>query len=207
MRRPGSRAAATALAFLLPCLAVLAGPQADSGWAARQFPRAFEDFFSIQNASGDFIAVRVHRADANDLLEYSVILEDAQDHRALRAVVREARGASLFQQLAALHARRPAASYEQLKGELKVAEWKLSAGQCPAIAAQLRAFEGIDFVRPRDDDPVAAHPVLYEFNETLSGGGQVLEYEDSRPLPRWARATRQALDACIAAAPAGKAAP
>lgn len=207
MIRPGSSAAAAALSVLLPCLAAWAGPQSDFRWASRQFPQAFEDFFPIQKGSGDFIAFRAHRGDLSDLPEYSVILDDARDPRTLRAVVREAQGASLFQQLAALHARRPSASYEQMKGELKVAHWELSARQCPAVAAQLQAFESIHFVRPRDDEPVAAHPILYEFNETLSGGGQVLEYAESRALPRWARATRKALDACIASSSEDKSAP
>lgn len=39
---------------------------------------------------------------------------------------------------------------------------------------------------------------LYEFNETLGGGGSVFECMENRALPRWARATRQALDACMA---------
>ncbi|MGH9717243.1 MAG: hypothetical protein ACRD4R_11025 [Candidatus Acidiferrales bacterium] len=177
---------------------------AGDAWTAKYFPQGLEEFFPIKLAEGDFIAVRVHRSNLNDLREYSIVFEGAQESKALRAVVREAQGSSLYQQLAALHAAQPSAPYERLKNALKVSVWTLSPDRCPAVATQFRAFQDVQFVRPSDDDEPEANPILYEFNETFAGGGSVLEYMENRPLPRWARATHQALDACIASGNATK---
>jgi hypothetical protein len=187
-----------ALAMVLFCRTAWPRNSAGGDWTARHFPAAFEELFPIRLAQGEFIAVRVHRSKLNDLREYSVVFEDAQDSKALRAVVREAQGSSLYRQLAALHAAQPSASYDELKPNIKVGVWRLSADRCPAVSTQFKAFENIEFVRPHDDDEPEENPILYEFNETFAGGGSVLEYMENRALPRWARATHRALDACIA---------
>ncbi len=197
------RLASAGAAALAAALALWCGPARSQNsrrdaWTAKHFPAAFEEFFPIKLAEGDFIAVRVHRGNLNDLREYSIVFEDAQDSKSLRAVVREAQGSSLYQQLAALHAARPSVSYDQLKSAVKVGVWTLSPSRCPAVAAQFKAFENIQFVRPSDDDQPQPNPILYEFNETFAGGGSVLEYMENRALPRWAQATHQALDACVA---------
>lgn len=176
-----------------------ARPQNPPGdaWTARHFPAAFEEFFPIKLAEGDFIAVRVHRSNLNDLPEYSIVFEEPQDSHKLRAVLREAQGSSLYQQLVALHAAHPSAPYDQLKHNLKVSVWTLSPAQCSAVESQFKAFENVQFVRPSDDDEPELNPILYEFNETYAGGGSVVEYMKSRALPRWTRATHQALEECI----------
>jgi hypothetical protein len=201
--RPAFAAVAIALAAAFLSLPAWCQSPPGDAWTAKHFPIAFEEFFPIQNAEGDFIAVRVHRSNLNDLREYSIILEESRESHVPRAVVREAQGSSLYQQLAALHSAQPSAPYGQLKREVKVGVWTLTADRCPAVASQLKAFQDIQFVRPRDEDEPAENPVLYEFNETLAGGGSVLEYMENRALPRWARATHQALDACIASGSAG----
>jgi|SRR5208282_1756226 len=178
-------------------------PQTGAGddWTDKNFPAAFDEFFPIRHADGDFIAVRTHRNGTKEAPESAFILEDTQDLHIIHATIREAQGASLYQQLAALHAKDPAKSYADLKPELKVQTWNFSAAQCPAVAAQFTAFENIQFVRPRDDDPVDEHPILYEINETVAGGSsQVVEFTESRAIPRWANATRKALDSCVASA-------
>ncbi|MDE3169974.1 MAG: hypothetical protein KGL75_07520 [Acidobacteriota bacterium] len=152
----------------------------------------------MQLGEDGLIAVRVHRRGLNDLREYSIVLEGAQDAESVRAVLREAQGSSLGQQLAALHAARPSASYDSLKRSLKIGVWTLTPDRCPAVAAELKAFQDVQFIRPRDEDEPEENPILYEFNETLAGGGSVLEYMENRPLPRWTRATHDALEACIA---------
>jgi len=198
-RRIGlSRAAALAVALAMLSLSARAQNQPLDAWAAKYFPQAFDEFFPIKRAEGDFIAVRAHRNNLNDLPEYSIVFEDAQDSGALRAIVREAQGSSLYQQLAALHSAHPEASYDRLKNALKVTVWTLSPDRCPAVAAQFKAFENVQFIHPRDDDQPQANPVVYEFNESLAGGGSVIEYMEDRALPRWTRATHAALDACIA---------
>jgi hypothetical protein len=194
---------ASAGAAFVAALALVCGPawsqnSRSDAWAAEHFPAAFEEFFPVKIAEGEFIAVRVHRGNLNDLREYSIVFEDAQDAKALRAVLREAQGSSLYRQLAALHAAQPSAPYDQLKRSIKVGVWILSPDRCPAVTAQFKAFENLQFVRPRDDDQPQPNPVLYEFNETFAGGGSVLEFMENRPLPLWARATREALDACVA---------
>jgi hypothetical protein len=177
--------------------------KANQDWAQSHFSAAFDQLFSIKGAEGDFIAVRAHRDHSNDLPEFSFVLQNTQDPKAISAVVREAQGTSLFEQLAALHAKGPSQSLEALKPDLKIGVWKLSAAQCPAISAQYTAFENIQFVRPRDDDPVEENPTLYEVNESVGGGeSQVVEYVETRALPRWASQTHKLLDACIASAPA-----
>ena len=168
-------------------------------WASKHFPAAFEQFFPINSGKGDFIAVRAHRRNLNDLREYSILFDNAQDLQKLRAEMREAQGKSLYQQLVALHAAHPSASDDDLKPRIKVNDWILTPDHCPAGAAQFKAFQSVQFVRPRDEDEPEENPVLYEFNETLAGGGSVLEYMANRALPRWTRATHDALDACIAA--------
>lgn len=177
-------------------------PQPDSDWMGKAFAAAFDDFFPIQHDEGDFIAVRAHRDGTNDLPEFSIVFEDTQSARAMHATLREAQGSSLYQQLAALHAKDPSKSYQELKPELKVQTWNLSAGQCPAIAPQLKAFNNIQFVRPRDDDPIAEHPILYQFHESVDGGdSEVTEFVETRAFPKWANETHRALDACVASAP------
>jgi hypothetical protein len=180
-----------------------AASDADRAWVQKVFPLALDQFFPIDQAEGDFIAVRSHQEGLNDVPEYSFVLENTQDAHALRATVHEAEGASLFNQLLALHAKDPAKSYEELKPELpelKVHEWKLSVGECPALATQLTAYQNIQFVRPRDDDAVAEHPILYEFHESVGGSdSEAVEYVESRAFPQWAVATRKAIDACMAA--------
>jgi hypothetical protein len=191
-------AATAALAIAILCSPARSQNSPADDWTAKHFPTAFEDFFPIQSGEGDFIAVRVHRGNLNDLREYSIIFDNAQDPQRLRAEFREALGSSLFQQLAALHAAHPSGSYEQLKPSIKVGDWILTNGRCPAVAVQFKAFQEVQFVRPRDEDEPEDNPVLYEFNESLAGGGSVLEYMENRPLPLWTRATHDALDACIA---------
>lgn len=180
-----------------------ASSDANRAWVQRIFPLALDQFFPVEHAEGDFIAVRSHQEGLNGVPEYSFVLEDAQDAHALHATVHEAQGASLFDQLLALHAKDPSKSYADLKPELKVQEWKLSVAECPALATQLTAHGNIQFVRPRDDDEIAEHPILYEFHESVGGSdSEAVEYVESRAFPKWANATRKAVDACIAAAPA-----
>ena len=199
-------AACAALALIAPAaLAQDKSPapnDADRAWVQKIFPVALDQFFPIEHAEGYFIAVRSHQEGLNGVPEYSFVLEDTQDAHALRAIVHEAQGASLFDQLLALHAKDPWKSYEDVKPELKVQEWNLSVAQCPALATQLAAYENIQFVRPRDDDAIAEHPILYEFHESVGGSdSEAVEYVESRAFPKWANATRKALDACIAATP------
>jgi hypothetical protein len=205
-----------ALAASCAALALLASPapaqdsspapnDADWAWVQKIFPLALDQFFPIEHAEGDFLAVRSHQEGLNGIPEYSFILEDTQDAHALHAIVHEAQGASLFDQLLALHAKDPSKSYADLKPELKIHEWKLSVAECPALATQLTAYENIQFVRPRDDDAIAEHPILYEFHESVGGSdSEAVEYVESRAFPRWANGTRKALDACIAATPAAR---
>ena len=196
--------AGLALALVLVMLGAPASAQsdADRAWVQKYFPVAFEDSFPIKLAAGDFVAVRAHRDFLNDMPEYSIVLEDTQDARAIRATVREAQGSSLYQQLAALHSQDSSKSYADLKPALKVRTWTLSVEQCPAVAAQFKAFENVQFVRPHDDDDVAEHPIFYEFHESVGGGdSEVVEFTESRAFPKWANATHQALDSCIASAP------
>ncbi len=131
-----------------------------------------------------------------------MVLEDTEKPRAIRGILREAQGAPLYQQLLALHAKDPSRPYEQMKPELKIQEWKFSAAQCPAVAAQYKAFENITFVRPRDDDAEDEHPILYQFHESVGGGdSEVMEFVESRAFPKWANETRKALAACVAPSP------
>ena len=181
-------------------------PQSDAAreWTDKHFLAAFEDFFPTRHAEGDFIAVRARQNGSNEAPEFSFILEDTQDSHAIRGTLREAQGTSLYQQLAALHAKDPARSYEDMKPELKVQTWTFTAAQCPAVKAQYDAFENIQFVRPRDEDEVEKNPIVYEINETVAGGSsQVIEFIPTRAIPRWAVATRQALRACVAPGPSG----
>jgi len=169
-------------------------------WVQKIFPVALDHFFPVEHAEGDFIAVRTHQEGLNEVPEYSFVLEDTQDAHALHATIREARGVSLFDQLLSLHAKDPQKSFEDLKPAIKVQEWQLSAAQCPALAAQLAAYQNITFVRPRDDDPVAEHPILYEFHESVGGSdSEAVEYVESRAFPQWAGATRKAVAACLPA--------
>lgn len=181
---------------------------ADRAWAQKTFPLALAQFFPVEHAEGDFIAVRSHREGANDAPEYSFVLEDTQDPHALRAEIREAQGASVFDQLLALHAKDPAKSYEDLKPEIKVQQRTLSVAQCPALATQLAAYQNITFVRPRDDDDVEEHPILYEFHESVGGSdSEAVEFVETRAFPMWANATRKALAACLASPSSGMANP
>lgn len=173
--------------------------QSDRDWTGKTFPAVFDQLFSIRQAEGDFIAVRAHRGGDSDMPEFSFVLENTQSGRSIRATLREAQGSSLYQQLTTLHSSEPSKSPEELKLELKIQTWTFSMDQCPAIAAQFQAFNNIQFVRPRDDDPIDEHPILYQFHESVGGGdSEVTEFVESRAFPRWANATRKALDACAA---------
>lgn len=207
------RIAALAAALALVVLFGRAMPAQDSSpsdvdraWVQKIFPVAFDQFFPVERAQGDFIAVRSHREFVNDVPEYSFVLEDTQDVRALHATIREAQGSSLYEQLLALHSKNPSESYEDVKPALKVREWKLSVADCPALATQLTAYQNVQFVRPRDDDDIAEHPILYEFHESVGGSdSEAVEFVESRAFPKWANATRKALDSCIASMPASAA--
>ncbi len=142
----------------------------DHSWTDKHFMAAFDEFFPIEHAEGDFIAVRAHRDSVNDVPEFSVVLENTQASRAISGILREAQGAPVYQQLLALHAKDPSRPYEQLRQDLKIQEWKFTPEQCPAVAAQYKAFENITFVRPRDDDAEDEHPILYQFHESVGGG-------------------------------------
>jgi hypothetical protein len=177
--------------------------QPTQDWVQKHFSAAFDELFSIRGAEGDFIAVRAHRDHAGGEPEFSFILQNTQNPKAISAVVREAQGAPLYAQLAALHASDPSKPLDALTPQLKISVSKLSAAQCPAISTQYGAFENIQFVRPRDDDPIEENPMMYEVNESVGGGeSQVVEYVETRALPRWAHETHKRLDACVASAPA-----
>ena len=199
-----SSAKLAALSLAIGLLSGAARPQAqpDHAWTDKAFAAAFDEFFPIQRAEGDFIAVRAHRDGTNDMLEFSVLLENTENARTIHATLREAQGSTVYQQLAELHAKEPSKSYQELKPDLKVQMWKLTADQCPAIPAQFKAFGNIQFVRPRDDDSIAEHPVLYQFHESVGGGdSEVTEFIETRAFPKWANETHKALDACAASAP------
>jgi len=169
----------------------------DRAWTDQHFLTAFEDFFPIRSGEGDFIAVRAHQNGSNEALEFSFIIENTQDPHAMSSTIREAQGASLYQQLQALHQQDPSKSYTDLKPKLKIQPWNLTVAECPAVLAQFTAFQNIQFVRPRDDDEVGENPILYEIHETVGGGSsQVIEFIASRAIPRWANQTRKALLAC-----------
>lgn len=113
------------------CAALLAGvalfglfalPQAadDRSWADKNFIAAFDEFFPISHGEGDLIAARAHRDGVNDVPEFSVAIENTDNPKAIRGILREAQGAPLYQQLVALHAKDPARGYDQLKQDLKV---------------------------------------------------------------------------------------
>jgi hypothetical protein len=204
--RKTSMHAAERFAALFACVASLAlgaRPQtADEGRAKANFIAAFDEFFPITHAEGDFIAVRAHRDSVNDLPEFSVTIENTDNAKAMRGILREAQGAPLYQQLSALHAKDPAKTYAQLKPELKVKMWSFAAAECPAVAEQYKAFENITFVRPRDDDATDKHPILYQFHESVGGAdSEVMEFAESRAFPKWANATHKVFTACAAATP------
>lgn len=211
MRPPAAVRNARVL-FAAACMALALAPafalaqenpatDTDRAWVQKIFPLALDRLFPVEHADGDFIAVRTHQEGLNDVPEYSFILEDTQDARSLRATVREAQGSSLFDQLLALHAKDPSKSFADLAPSIKVRESHLSIAQCPALAAQLAAYQNITFVRPHDDDPVAEHPILYEFHESVGGSdSEAVEFVESRAFPQWANATRKALAACLASA-------
>jgi hypothetical protein len=200
--RPTKMYAAAHIAALLAGVALLgwsARPQSggDHSWADKNFIAAFDEFFPVKHAEGDFIAARAHRDGVNDLPEFSVVIDHTDNPRAMRGILREAQGAPLYQQLAALHAKDPSRSYDQLKQDLKVQAWNFTPQQCPAVAQQYQAFENISFVRPRDDDATDGHPIMYQFNESVGGGdSEVMEYVESRAFPQWANATHKAFAAC-----------
>jgi hypothetical protein len=201
------KSSAMLLATTLAAVALFgwaARPQSadDRSWADKQFNAAFDEFFPIAHAEGDFIAVRAHRDGVNDVAEFSVVLENTENPRAIRGILREAQGAPLYQQLVALHTKNPSQPYDQLKQGLKVQVWRFSAAQCPAVSAQYKAFENITFVRPRDDDAQDEHPIVYQFHESVGGGdSEVVEYVESRAFPKWANEARKAFAACVASAP------
>jgi hypothetical protein len=206
--RPTKISAAAQIAALLAGVALLdwpARPQSldDHSWADQNFIAAFDEFFPIKHAEGDFIAARAHHDGVNDLLEFSVVIENTDNSRAMRGILREAEGAPLYQQLVALHAKDPARSYDRLKQDLMVQVWTFTPQRCPAVAEQYKAFENITFVRPRDDDAEDEHPIMYQFNESIAGGdSEVMEYVESRAFPKWANATRKTFDACATLPPA-----
>jgi hypothetical protein len=197
------KAGALIIGFALAGWVARPQSQDDRTWADQNFTAAFDEFFPIQHAEGDFIAVRAHRDGVNDLPEFSVVLENTQTPRAIRGILREAQGAPLYQQLLALHIKDPSRPYEQLKQDLKTQAWNFSAEQCPAIAEQYKTFENISFVRPRDDDAEDEHPIMYQFHESVGGGdSEVMEFIESRAFPKWANQAHKALEACAASAPA-----
>ncbi len=202
--RSTTKPAAARFAVLLACVASLAfaaRPQnADDRWTKANLIAAFDEFFPIGHAEGDFIAARAHRDGVNDLAEFSVVIENTESPRAMRGILREAQGAPLYRQLVALHAKDPAKPYNQLKQDLKVQVWNFTAAQCPAVAEQYKAFENITFVRPRDDDAQDEHPIMYQFHESIGGGdSEVMEFVESRAFPKWANATHKAFAACATA--------
>jgi len=199
MRPRGAPLAALSmgLALICPPGKQQAPTAASQDWTKRHFLAAFEDFFPIRQAQGDFIAVRAHQNGSNQAPEFSFIIENTQDPKAIRATLHQAHGTSLFQQLAALHANDPSKAYADLKPELKIQTWNFDARQCPAVEGQYKAFENIQFVRPRDADDPGENPIVYEINETVAGGSsQVIEFLPHRAIPRWAEATRKALLSC-----------
>jgi len=184
------------LALICPAGKPQAPTAASPDWTKGYFLAAFEDFFPIRQAQGDFIAVRAHQS-SNQAPEFSFIIENTQDPQAIRATLHQAHGMSLFQQIAALHANDPSKAYADLKPELNVQTWNFDASECPAVEAQYKAFENIQFVRPRDEDDPGENPIVYEINETVAGGSsQVIEFMPNRAIPRWAEAPRKALFSC-----------
>jgi hypothetical protein len=203
MRVSTVKLAALFAGLALVCWSARPQSQDDRSWTDKHFMAAFDEFFPIEHAEGDFIAVRAHRDSVNDVPEFSVVLEDTQTPHAIRGILREAQGAPVYQQLLALHAKDLSRPYEQLRKDLKIQEWEFSGAQCPAVGTQFQAFSNIQFIRPKDDDAEDEHPILYQFHESVGGGdSEVLESLESRAFPKWANETRKALDACAASAPA-----
>ncbi len=174
----------------------------DAWWVDRNYPSVFNDLFPIDHAQGDFIAVRAHRDRVSAELvsthaEFSVMIENTDNPHEMRGILRDTL-APIYEQLKDLHAQYPKKTYAEIEKDMEVLVWEFPGAQCPAVAAQYKAFENITFVRPRDDDAQDEHPIIYQFHESVGGGdSEVVEYVESRAFPQWANATRKAFGDCI----------
>ena len=114
---------------LLVCLPCSAQTEEDFEWVGRHFTSALNEFLPIELETGANVGFRSHRDLYNNVFEYSFILSKDYPTNRVTAVVKMADSITLYDQLMALHRRNPSASYENLKSQLRIREWRFSEAE------------------------------------------------------------------------------
>jgi len=175
---------------------------ADWDWMSNHFDKALHDFFPIDERNGVYVAYRSHRDLYTDVPEYSFVIGPENSDtisglpRYLAAHVREAKSASVHDQMMALHRKFPSRSADDIQKDVHVTKWKMTEMNCPAIKAQFSKFQQLRLAPPQFD-VVILHPLIHEFRIRAGGGDiEVALYDDENSLVPWAIETRHALELC-----------
>ena len=181
---------------LLTCSPCSAQAENDFDWAGRHFSSAMNELLPIEPDLGATVGFRSHRDLHHNVLEYSFLL--SKDYRTNRvtAVVRVADSITLYDQLRALHRRNPSESYENIKSQLEIREWRFTEAECPAIRPSFDRFSRVRF-RPPSPDLIVLHPMIYEIRTSaIAGNMRMVFVEENNALIIWALNVRRALESC-----------
>jgi hypothetical protein len=182
---------------LLVCSPCRAQTEEDFDWVGRHFPSALNELLPIEQEPDAYIGFRSHRDLHHNVFEYSFLLSKDYPANRVTAVVRMADSVTLYDQLMSLHRRNPAESYENLKGQLKIKEWRFTDAECPALEPLFERFSRTRF-RPPSPELLVLHSMIYEIRTSASAGDMRLVFiERENALVAWALNIRRAAESCI----------
>jgi len=105
---------------------------------------------------------------------------------------------SIYDQLMTIHRENPSIQDTVLEKSVRFQSFDLTEMTCPAIKVQIEKLKSLPVQLPDMNlDYIILHPVIHAFYINGTDGDVRLSLTDSRhTLVRWARQTREALDAC-----------
>ncbi len=189
---------------LLICSPCIAQTEEDFDWVGQHHTPALNDLLPIEQEPGAYIGFRSHRDLHHNVPEYAFLLTKDYPANRVTAVVRVADSVTLYDQLMSLHRRNPAETYENLKGRLKIKEWRFTDAECPTLGPLFERFSRIRF-RPPSPELVVLHPMIYEMRVSVAAGDMRLVFiERENALVAWALNVRRALEGCVGSSVRGR---
>ena len=189
--------------FFALVLPAQAQTQKDWDWVNKHFDDALDQLMPFVNHT---LGYRSYRDLSTDELEYSFIFDGQAIAENLNVTFRIAAQTSIFDQIMALHHKKPTAAISEIKASLKIKEWQFSESSCPAIKTQFEKFyrlslEMVSSKERTDREAGVAtfvlHPRFHSFSAQITGGNLRLEITfGDHPFALWAEETLQALNSC-----------
>jgi len=178
--------------------------QADWDWTNKKFDSVLDASMPMQKDGGLYVSYRANKDFYTSTPEYWFMIgverteKQSGSRPYLTAHVRVAQPVSIYDQLMTIHRENPSIQDTVLEKSVGFQSFDLTEMTCPAIKVQIEKLKSLPVQLPDMNlDYIILHPVIHAFYINGTDGDVRLSLTDSRhTLVRWARQTREALDAC-----------